>query len=507
MSELSLYFYTKNVAELAKTEFTASAAGSIPLVSSRGKYAIHGGNTFQWTSSVRALALLCAETSLARINLSKVVFAGEQGSAAASIDFAIEKMPNWLLEMFGEDSSGNPLIKTLVRRGNPHGKKPGPFLVSISENLNLKIYIDNIEVNKKDSLFQLIEQLRSQTKFKAKSISLLDEPNSKRNLKEYILDLYTTEAKQTLRTINPTDDRSLTKKKMDLANNPVLKSIAGNTTEDFLTYKSELSGSEKLGLVSDIADLRDKLSGLRVAIPPTLPASLAIFYGLKKKYGFDITIDYKFLHAVEIVSNVVNYKMTDLPDLLVLGNAPAATLLSSKFQELYKPAFLMPRLSHRVVGHKDVKRGQVKRYYMLKDEPATPLIYYDSLLEEKAISANKSETENIEGHEVFGLFEDRKMEDFAVLFFPHYDINRVFNDCIYFDSPDSSERFQDSPLLVHSELLRDPERIKALDIVIRSFWMSLVDTPGLLEDVMKELVDEPGFSQFVARVTGLFAIN
>ena len=507
MSEISLYFSSLSTPELVRTEFCGFGQSAEKIVSTRGKYTFRGGATFQWTSAVRAISLLFVETSLARTKEQSLVLSGELGSAAASIDFSIEKQPTWLREMFGEDSKQNSNVKRVIRRGNPHGKKPGPFLLTVSDNVSIKLYIDNLKVEKPAEIIELIEGLKTQVKFKKESSIMSGEIVSTNNLKEYLINLFTRETNETLRTVNPLSDFDIKQQKKSLIENPNFIKVAGDANQAFSSYQPNLTGTEKLGQFKEIELLKQKLDGLKVVVPPSLPASFLLFYGLKKKLNFNINIDYHFLHAVDVVSSVVNHKFTELPDVLVLGNAPAATLLSSQFKDLYSPALLMPKISHRIVGHEASKKVSSKKYLMLEENPATPIFYFDALTKKGELMKGSSETEHIEGHEAFQHFSDKKVDELAVLFFPHYDVNRFFNDCQYFDSGTDPELYQDSPLFVHSSILADVDKIKALDIALRKVWLNCLEEPQIVEGLVREMIEEPGFYQFILRVTGLFALG
>jgi hypothetical protein len=122
---------------LVETSFSDSEAG-IDSRSVRGKTAgaFRNVGSFQWTTAVKALSLLAIKAGLAqRAGVTRVDhrLAGEKGSLAASLDYAISKQPEWLVEMFGVDSRGISLVRRLVRRTNPERKRPGPVVLGFSE--------------------------------------------------------------------------------------------------------------------------------------------------------------------------------------------------------------------------------------------------------------------------------------------------------------------------------------------------------------------------------------
>jgi hypothetical protein len=141
MRKISLYF---EVGELVETQFSDGVTAE-PRISVRGKTggAFRSAGSFQWTSAVKALALLAATTATGEL---QAILRGEANSLAASLDYAISKQPQWLAEMFGCDHNGICFARRLILRTNPERKRPGPVTLAI--NLSylpwdcLHIYID-----------------------------------------------------------------------------------------------------------------------------------------------------------------------------------------------------------------------------------------------------------------------------------------------------------------------------------------------------------------------------
>ena len=138
-------------------------------VSVRGKTpgAWIGKGTFQWTAAVRALALLLVKWSYARAlkgdGVEWVVIAGEKGSLAASLDYALYKNPLWVFEMFGADHKGAPFLRRFIVRTNPGRKRAGPVIVGINPRLvaggEIEIFWDDGSVLSLERLRHLLTAL------------------------------------------------------------------------------------------------------------------------------------------------------------------------------------------------------------------------------------------------------------------------------------------------------------------------------------------------------------
>ena len=165
MAHLELHFTDDENPSLWMTKFSVSSVGP-EIKSTRGDFAsVSSESSFRWTAAVKALSLLIirhvlySKSSFSDLN----ILVGDKGSQAASLDYAIAKQPGWILDMFGKDSEGFPLIKKLVQRSNPERKRPGPVSMSINSRLlsieNIKIYIGETHVTEHDKLKFLEEIL------------------------------------------------------------------------------------------------------------------------------------------------------------------------------------------------------------------------------------------------------------------------------------------------------------------------------------------------------------
>jgi hypothetical protein len=141
MSEIwfELHFEGYTNIELVETRFKSKSAAA-PAVAVRGKTsgAFSRAGTFQWTSAVRALCILCVKSVIAYQlgeKRSAGTVTGYRGSLAASLDYAISKQPTWLTEMCGIGSDGQPNSRHLFVRSNPERKRPGPVIVSLNDSV------------------------------------------------------------------------------------------------------------------------------------------------------------------------------------------------------------------------------------------------------------------------------------------------------------------------------------------------------------------------------------
>jgi hypothetical protein len=131
----------------------------------RGKTggAIRDVGSFQWTTAVKALAVLSLKTALAKARGLSAGhrLVGHKGSLAASLDYAVSKQPGWLTEMFGVDSLGISMLRRLVMRTNPERKRPGPVVLCFSNiaisNTSFYFTLNDSPVESVDGIQQLLQ--------------------------------------------------------------------------------------------------------------------------------------------------------------------------------------------------------------------------------------------------------------------------------------------------------------------------------------------------------------
>jgi len=158
MRSVKLYFELGQLTEVVFKENVASEARR----SIRGKTggAFRTAGSFQWTSAVKALGLLLAQTAL---NPQNSTILGHAGSVAASLDYALSKQPVWIAEMFGCDQQGISFARRLILRTNPERKRPGPVVLAVNHvylpPASIEVFVDGTKCSSEE-LGQLVASLQ-----------------------------------------------------------------------------------------------------------------------------------------------------------------------------------------------------------------------------------------------------------------------------------------------------------------------------------------------------------
>ncbi len=170
MAQLTLNFaYHAGQIQLEKTVFRLSP--EIEYITVRGKTpgAYRGAGCFQWTPAVKAMCVLFIQ-ALARsfedVYIPEPTLSGRRGSLAASLDYAIDKGPLWLCDMFGLDMSGRTNLRWLILRTNSGNKRPGPVCLSLNESIlspeNIKVVVNAMPIHRKIFLEGIIDILTNE---------------------------------------------------------------------------------------------------------------------------------------------------------------------------------------------------------------------------------------------------------------------------------------------------------------------------------------------------------
>lgn len=167
MPQLTLHFVRRaGKVELEKTIFQISSGEQFTAVRGKTGDAYGFDGSFQWTPAVRAVCVFFLQALCRhRANGAKraATLAGERGSLASSLDYAINKEPQWLCDMFGLDASGKTNLRRLIYRSNTNVKHPGPVSITLNETAlpteNIHVLVDSMAVHDHEALDRILSAL------------------------------------------------------------------------------------------------------------------------------------------------------------------------------------------------------------------------------------------------------------------------------------------------------------------------------------------------------------
>ncbi|MBL7662480.1 hypothetical protein JNK13_06985 [bacterium] len=531
MSKLTLRFSTNSTPELQAVCFRHVLLGVEERRSMRGKNggAFNERFTFQWTSAVQATALLILKAKLNLLNgeTEEAFIEGAQGSFAASLDYALTKQPRWLEEIFGRDRRDNLIALRLFRRSNSERKNGG--LVRIALNQQMLPY-DRIQILGRDrELVQALEfdqlilaiqrnwEIHGNVKTTASDslLGLKAQTPAAAALEQERKIIAAELCRDTVSMLKHTDifdPKFITASLRGLYQSPSFMKVLGRDKDKLFRILSEVNHSllvsERLGIEDNIFAERilDRKEPLYFAAPASAPATWPLLMYLKDVRAYNLVLEYRFPHAIDIVRRFLKGQFTRLPDICILGIGPTGTLLARDQGKTYRPLMLMPALSHRMLAPEEAlnnkKENSAAQISYLKDDPSTSSFYYDSLVSSGAVPGRKFKTFHMEPDEAAKVLATGDPERRAILFFPHYALNQAYNRTVTLDQENNPARLQESVLFVHQRIYEDQKLCQAIEIAIRNAWLTLSADHALLEELVQRLSSNDEFIRFLLRISG-----
>jgi len=515
VARLELHFTDAHTPELFRTSFRHDALPAVRCAV-RGKTdgAFGGLHSFQWTPALRAMSVLllgAAAWGERGGGPEPHVLQGGAGSAAASLDYAISKQPDWMLAIFGSDCKGRALARRCFRRSNSERKTGGLVTLALNPHVlapsAIAVFVEGCRVRNPEKIDAMAERLaagwRGAAAARAQSGSnashpLLDLLNVvlQREIQEMLErgDIFGEDAaRQTISSIR----RSVS-----------FQRASGGTSEIVSEIDCGLSSALRLGLHHDEGLMRRKLCArpLQCALPFILPAAMAVFQYLRCRQGYPFEVNYRYAYANELYRKIIAHELAAPPDLVALSLAPAANLMKHGGKTDYRPLMLLPGISHRLVAPRGGK-GRISmdhgRYFLLHREPSTPEFYLDLRAERGLLRPSRLSVEHCEPDEVPRLLAQGDPESRAAMFFPHYDLNLNYNRCAAIDQPSQGSNYSPVVLFAHRSLFGDRELIVCLDVAIRDAWLKLRERPAEVAALVADNLHDEDYRCFLTRCCGL----
>ena len=528
MISLSLWFTDDPQPTLRETSFAHPLlAGDLRSVRGKTSGAQRNLGSFQWTPAVKALSFLLlnhlaeGRAEGAATSSTGFILSGEAGTLASTLDYALSKQPAWLLDMFGVDKHGTPIINRLIRRTNPERKRPGPVSLALQPQapgtLRIKVFLGLRELSLATEILALAEQIRAATEGAPQRVSFPETDNS--YLIELVEDLqsgwesqlkriYLTECQEMLRQTVVFSPRLYRERLTEISEDSALEQISGHRLEVKGEYDLGLNSSQRLGLLAaGYGDRFFKNPGepLRVAMPIGNAGALAIFTYLKEVCGLAIEIGPHFIFSPDLVRYVYDGTGKDQFDAFTLTLPSGARLISSAAEKTFTPFMLMPRVSHRIIAPKAAEQaGKLATgTFLVTSDPVTNAYwYFEDLRLRGELNKRKISFENQLPDEMTFTLRQGDPTTRAVLWFPHYQFNSLMNDCINVDKP-TPDANKEMVMFVNNRLLAEKEKAFALSVVIRDAWLTLLQNPKELERTVDRILTERDYVKLLNRSVGM----
>ena len=515
-ASIELYFSTAHTPILERVRFNYPGISDTRL-SVRGKDggAFKGASAFQWTPAVRALSGLCIRAAIARDDHGAVLVGGKD-TPASSLDYAISKLPCWLMDMFGVNSVGVPLARYLLQRTNPERKRGGEVAIRLRHTLlpsdGISIFENGVRVLSPHRLLEIASVVLEEKRL---SRSPVEIPFSTQPSPEEIFD--STVCKLMEREVITVLDETDVFHPRHYAD--VLSKVAENQAFISLGGRGELlrslpervgRGSIRLGAPNprDVDNFGEKLKRpLRVALAVGMDGPHVVLSSLKRMYGVELTVDWGFSYASEVVSAL---ESGDRPDACVLCLASAASLMGARAGNDYIPLMLLPKTSHRVVAPRssarETKVGE-GNFYLVQSVPTVSSLFLEQLRQNGVVSARRSTSTHADTVDIASVLTDGGPDDRAILWYPFYSLAELFLGARVMHQVPTDSANVGSILFLHRDLMDDRRWATTFEAMLRDSWLTLREDRNCMRAVVQEIACMNSYTKFMRRVAGLSLRN
>lgn len=540
MYRIRLYFSQNVPYQLLRTVFTTKEnhpqGGDLICIRGKGESERGPSASFQWTLAVRGLSyLLVSHCGLKRslqdfsesldgnlddeVPTETATLEGDLGSMASSLDYAISRQPLWIVDMFGLDVAGRPILRKLLHRWNSDRTKGGVVVLGVNRKVlrpeDVEVFLGSQRVDDPAAVRHLAAMLsplpvkRTVASAKEKDPS----PESGGEILAHLRRSFILEVSSMLRTTNVFNRKFLKTSAQRLASNSSFAGVVGKKGELERQFELSLSASNRLGLAGELGDAKAIINGekpLRIVTAGTIAGTTVIFRYLTRFLNYGIDFSYQFASTNDIVDAILKRSFSTPPDACVLGVLPAAPLFTAHHQPDYSLVMMMPKASNRIIasGSSTLSRTFLSpekggSFIFCSDRPTSASFCFEELKREKVVSSKKVTVLHMEPHEVFAALKTDDRELRSILWFPHYQLNVIFNKCDIPTQPDMDLSLE-TLLFANQAMLRDRRRLSALCVAVRDAWLDLQGSEELIGRVVDDLLSDAEYLKYLYRISGVF---
>jgi hypothetical protein len=503
MNTLRLSFQSVEAPELTMVEYV-SAMGE-KRISLRGKSGNASSDycSFQWTSAVKALTCLCLRASV--LGVEKASINGEANSLASALDYALSKPPQWLIEMFGLDSRGEPFSKRLFKRINPERKRAGPVSINLNPNLfkdsGVEVFYAGGKLQDKNELKALYYSVLDSIKVKDDELGSQAEELDLEDSSFY-QKIYEEEIRRSLlsaKVFSPNWTSSFVKK---LTTDPLFLKV-NNPHPDLLnvlTAKDCSSARLGIGDPSHLINICSSMPRIKVYTSLCGTGFIALNEYLKNVLNIPIDLHFYYPYGVEVVDQV--RPLANEADYVIClsGLGPTAEFFSNPSKG-YTPFMFGPTMSHRMVRRKGsdsaVKNGD---YLFVSDNPTSAMFCFDALIREGKIDRNNIKIHHSEPEDsILSLNSNPDVK--ALLWFPHYEILSHLGGVEIIDQ--ESEPYPQSTIIfANKTLIKNRYIFENIKLLYRHAWLQMIEDRSYMSQIGKIILSNKSFIRFINRCAG-----
>ncbi|MDD2943648.1 MAG: hypothetical protein PHC51_11870, partial [bacterium] len=443
------------------------------------------------------------------ISTNGTTMIGEPGSIISSLDYAINKQPTWLSEMFGIDNAGRCIIYYLIERTNPGQRRNEPVGITMrSASLspdNINVFYQGSRITDPEHLQKLGHSITgTETVLSAPQLDTSPTTTKSKisSWRSFLEEICLEELENSLAGATAYTKQQLKNLCSQVNHNPSYRHITSKLLETIDTTMPEtaLIGSRPLDALSIL-----KSRNLAIASPAVSVGIVAIIAELQLQNLNCFSFDFQHHHAIEVASKIVSGSTNSPPELVSLG-LPVAAWFMERSPVKYHPLMFIPGISKRIVASGKLTQPELSRghYLFMNNAPSVASFYFSSMKERGVVAGSKIKVSHMEPIETLSLMTEADSDLRAILFFPHYKIHQLKNQSAIVDDIVASRQNTENILLIREDLARDSSLTIAITTLIRHGWLSLLASRDNRRAAIGAIVADNTYKDFLWRSTGMF---
>lgn len=497
--------------------------------------------TFTWTAGVQALCLFFAR-SLAvaavaeELECSEAALSGETGTPAASLDYALSRQSNWLMDMFGCDASGTVLARRFIHRVNPERKRPGPVELRLNTGFlpfaAVSLYVGERKLSEPQELLALAEKIsaafgkkkgrvgqpsagRAPTEAEQEPVSLPSDaeypwPFHEQQNRFALVRILEQELSEILQRVNIFSRRHLDRTLEALCDDAVFKEYAGECRGFFERSRASLRPAELFGQTDEhLAEQLASPSGapIKVCMPAGTTGPLVLVYYLKYFKKLPIEPQFRFVHAGSVLERLLAGTNDEENEISVLSAGHLTHLLRSSLSGKFGTVLLMPPNSFQVVSQNKAngrrRKSRIEELAVLGGLTSSSLLYAEQLKAYGHPLGSNVQVRLVDPDEVTTAVLPGNDVQRVVQWFPYYRFSQLLCGAQLLDTSQSGLNLKGNFAVASEAFLRQLSRRAAFETAIRDAWLTLLESPALLRMVLQQMCEEPDYLRFLTRSSGL----
>jgi hypothetical protein len=367
-------------------------------LSVRGKtaWALNSTGSFEWTSAVRGLVSLLLND---RLNREQRI----PQELDKSLAYALAKKPIWIKELFGLEECP-PLVARIFKTSR---NIESSTCVSINNDFlqssNIHVLMDGCELTSPVEIAALANSLNKAGSYGVRTESLnLLEQGIQQELKWGLAetDILTKEGRSGFVKY--------------LANLQLTSKLSGRKVcSDIVNLEDRpLSSTSSNELTKQLLDLPSYTMEV-----PVIAATAAAIVLKMKGLGATLKVSYKYPTSYWLVKDLLQGKVTDLPDLIGIGIVPLMNLMNSEVGKSYE---LLTPLGLQSSWLVPSKQKQSAGLTFFREEPS------NLLLDAEKLGHSTDRNNSLENPKVLKSARLSELNDNALIFSPFAPLVRSF---------------------------------------------------------------------------------